>query len=110
MSNIIGTIRHGIYPDQNMHNGVVVYCTIKDDQHKWQYAYNRYEMRAVALIDTRKPICIIDHCFLSLPSGYRPSNNDTNQKMSYYVALYEDKTILIPELWATTYYSEIKHE
>jgi hypothetical protein len=109
MSDIIGTLRYGTYPEQNVHNGVVVYCAIKDEQQKWEYAYNGFDMRTVTFVDTRKPVLIIDHCYLSLPRdpAQPPGEHQvTDQKMPYYVALYEDKTILLPELWVTTIYSE----
>jgi len=106
MPNVIGSLRTGCHPDQHLHNGVAVYCAKKNNQREWQYVYNQSDMKKVTLIDIRKPIFIVDQCKLPLP-GYARQNEAQGQKMSYYVALYENSIILLPELWATEMYEEM---
>ncbi len=100
MDDLIGQLMKSSWKNGELPTGAAVYCVYQDNDNEWcirnvqQNKFNSKRIRA-ELISFKEPILIVDFWQMT------PIRN-------FYIALYKDITIAIPEEWINTKYFKVE--
>lgn len=92
MDDLIGQLMKSSWKNGELPTGAAVYCVYQDNDNEWRI---RSKRKRAELISFKEPILIVDFWQMT------PIRN-------FYIALYKDITIAIPEEWINTKYYKVE--